>query len=224
MSRASVQTVYVLNRIREDILYRRLTNEEPLTENNLASILGVSRTPIREAIGVLQLEGVLKRENGRIMINFLDHSQSIELELIRIGLEGLAAEFAAKRIDEHGRQKLLSNLEESEKYKGGNLFELSRLNDQFHRTIAIVSGLPYLVEILENIQTKLKLSQSVKFISEKRRENSVREHEELANIIISGEAKKARKSAERHVMATYELMLRSVPSEEKGAWQGSVIG
>ncbi len=215
MSRTPVQTVYAINRIREDILYRRLTNEEQLSENNLASILGVSRTPIREAIRELELEGVLKRKNGRIRINFLDHSQSIELELIRMRLEGLAAEFAAKRIDVENSRKLLSILEESKKYKGRNLFELSRLNDQFHMTIAIGSGLPYLVEILKNIQTKLKLSQSVKFISEKRREDSVKEHEELTNMIISGDAKKARESAECHVMSTYKLMLSSIPSEKK---------
>lgn len=224
MSRESIQTVYVLKRIKEDIVYRRLTSDEQITENSLASMLGVSRTPVREAIKVLQLEGVLKRENGRIMINFLDHSQSIELELIRIGLEGLAAEYAAKRIDNDGKQILVSILEENANYNGQNLFELSRLNDQFHLSIAVESRLSYLVEMLKNIQTKLKLSQSVKFISEKRRADSVKEHRELADLIISKKALEARKVAEHHVRTTYELMLHSIPSSEKETWQSTVIG
>lgn len=224
MSRQSVQTVYVLNKIKEDIVYRRLTSNEQLTENSLAGMLGVSRTPVREAVKVLQLEGILKRENGKIKINFLDHLQSIELELIRVGLEGLAAEYAARRIDDDGKQRLISILEKNANYTGQNLFELSMLNDQFHLSIAVESKLSYLVEMLKNIQTKLKLSQSAKFISEERRVDSAKEHNELVNLIINREILEARRIAEHHVRTTYELMLRSIPSAEKETWQSSATG
>ena len=122
MSRESIQTIYVLEKIKEDIVYRKLTNNELLTESYLAGRLGVSRTPIREAVKILEQQGLLKRENGRIKINFLDHFQSIELELVRISLEGLAAEYAARRIEEDGKQRLLSALDKISNYEGRNLF------------------------------------------------------------------------------------------------------
>jgi DNA-binding GntR family transcriptional regulator len=218
MSRESIQTVYVIDKIKEDIVYRRITDCEQLTENNLASTMGVSRTPVREAIKALEKEGILRRENKRLTVNYLDHFQSIELELIRSRLESMAAEFAAKRIDGEGKHRILSVMKESENYKGSNLFERSRLNDQFHLTIAEESGLSILADMLRNIQTKLKLSQSVKFISKERRTDSTREHRKLTSLIINGEALKAGKLAERHAKATYELMLQAIPQSDKEKW------
>jgi DNA-binding GntR family transcriptional regulator len=222
MSRESIQAVYVVEKIKEDIIYRRITECEQLTENNLASTIGVSRTPVREAIKALEKEGVLRRENGRLTVNYMDHFQSIELELIRSKLEGIAAKFAAKRINDNGKQRILSIMKESENYKGSNLFELSKLNDQFHLSIAEESGLSILADMLRNIQTKLKLSQSVKFISKERRVNSVKEHRKLANLIISGEALKAEKFAEHHAKVTYELMLQAISQTDKEKWIGPV--
>ncbi len=218
MSRVSIQTNYVVEKIKEDIVYRKITENEQLTENNLASAMGVSRTPVREAIKALEKEGILRRENGRVTVNYMDHFQSIELELIRSKLEALAAEFAAKRIDDEGKQRILSILKDSENYTGSNLFEFSKLNDKFHLAIAEESGLSILVDILRNIQTKLKLSQSVKFIPNKRRVASTREHKKLANLIINGEVFKAGKFAEHHVKVTYELMLREIPPSDKEKW------
>ena len=76
--------------------------------------------------------------------------------------------------------------------------------------------------MLRNIQTKLKLSQSVKFISKERRVNSVKEHRKLANLIISGEALKAEKFAEHHAKVTYELMLQAISQTDKEKWIGPV--
>ena len=219
MSRESIQTIYVLEKIKEDIVYRKLTNNELLTESYLAGRLGFSRTPIREAVKILEQQGLLKRENGRIKINFLDHFQSIELELVRISLEGLAAEYAARRIEEDGKQRLLSALDKISNYEGRNLFELSKLNDEFHLSIAIESRLFYLVDILQNIQTKLKLSQSVKFISPDRRLDSDKEHRLIIDLIVAKKAPEAKKMAEDHVRKTYDLLLRSIPSSEIVVWK-----
>ena len=215
MSRTPIQSNYVINKLKEMILFRQITNDALISETSLADSLGVSRTPIREALKILENEGVLSRLNGRIVVNYIDTSKSAELELIRSRLESLAAEFAARRVDSQGKRELLEALSELENYRGTNLFEMSQLNDNLHLTIAKVSKMDFLVEILLDIQTKLKLSQSVMHITTDRRSGSAEEHRQIIDLIVNHKAKAAGKLAESHVYLTYKLILSSVSKKEK---------
>jgi len=215
MSRTPIQSNYVIDKLKEMILFRQITNDTPISETSLAESLGVSRTPIREALKILENDGVLSRLNGRIIVNYIDTSKSAELELIRSRLESLAAEFAARRVDSQGKQEIFEALYKLENYHGTNLFEMSQLNDNLHLTIAKVSQMEFLVDILLDIQTKLKLSQSVMHITTDRRSGSTEEHRQIVDLIVNHKAKAAGKLAESHVYLTYKLILSSVSAKEK---------
>ena len=68
----------------------------PLVETDLAERLGVSRTPVREALQRLETQTILHRDGRSLIVSSLDHDQMGELYVVRAELEGLAARLAAK--------------------------------------------------------------------------------------------------------------------------------
>ena len=67
-----------------------------LVESELADRLGVSRTPVREALQRLETQSLLARDGRSLIVASLDHNQMAELYVVRAELEGLAAKLAAK--------------------------------------------------------------------------------------------------------------------------------
>ena len=68
-----------------------------LVESELAERLGVSRTPVREALQRLETQAMLTRDGRSLIVASLDHNQLAELYAVRTELEGLAARLAARR-------------------------------------------------------------------------------------------------------------------------------
>ena len=103
----------VFHRIREDILSGKYTPGEILTELKLVADLGVSRTPIREALRRLEQEHIIEISQKGILIIGVSKKDLKDILEIRIRIEGLAAAEAAKNITGVITQHIISNTEES---------------------------------------------------------------------------------------------------------------
>jgi len=96
---APLQTAQVYERLRREILNGQFTPDEPISQIKLAQRLGVSRTPLREALRTLQREGfILSEPNRRVRVAALSVTDLEELYAARIALESLAIKITVKRV------------------------------------------------------------------------------------------------------------------------------
>ena len=159
--------------IRNHILELKVDPSEPLSEVKLASLLGMSRTPIREALRRLESEGIVITYGKRgSFINIPTLGEIKDIFEVRMFLEAAAAKLAAKEID-------LSRLEDFEELfvafrqekSNGDFVDLGR---KFHFYIIESSGNKVLKDILDNIYTKLDIIRLFSYSF--RRKEAVEEH------------------------------------------------
>ncbi len=150
-----------------DIVYKRLhemiedsrfvpgtrINVEQLTEE-----MGVSRTPIWQAVGKLEKEGLLVSvPNKGVFIKVLSPEESIDLYSVREVLECMAAELAAINMDSITITQMEQNLaDQKEVIAAADLVAYGRLDAQFHAWVYKASNNNYLIDILGDIQKKMR--------------------------------------------------------------------
>lgn len=119
------------------ILDGRFNPAERLTEEHLAEDLGVSRTPVREALHKLESEGLIKPLKTRGFIVFPDSKEEVEeLFEIRSILEGYALKIISEKISEGDLDRLSRFIEKAEEaLKGKRINEIFRWNTKFHDTL-----------------------------------------------------------------------------------------
>ena len=120
--------------------------------------LGVSRTPVWEAIRRLEQEGlVVNSPNKGVFMNSLTPEEALDLYAVREVLEGMAARLAAERIDEKALAKLDKSLQKQKKIiENGDLVAYSQVDFDFHAIIYEASGNVFLKELLQNIKNKMR--------------------------------------------------------------------
>lgn len=147
----------VFNTLRQAILKGELEPGERLMEIQLADRLGVSRTPIREAIRKLELEGlVLMIPRKGAEVARISEKNLREVLEVRRSLEELAAELTCQRMDDEG----IAELEEAQKafcnaIREGDLMNIAETDEHYHNVIYRGTGNSRLVQILNNLQEQM---------------------------------------------------------------------
>ena len=128
-----------------------------LTEAELATRLGISRTPIRQALTRLETEGLLSHEPRRgVVVSRPDHQQVIELYALREVLEGTAAHFAAQHAGE-AELNALTRLVEEEAGALDRPDELSGINMRLHTLLHRAAHNRYLLRALAQMTDTMAL-------------------------------------------------------------------
>ena len=124
-------------KLRQDILDGKYKAGDSLVELKLAEEMGVSRTPVREAIRQLELEGlVYSIPNKGVFVEGITGQDIEDIYAIRECMEGLAARWAIERMDEQSLKELENLCELMEFYTGkGDLDRVGELNSKFHDLI-----------------------------------------------------------------------------------------
>lgn len=144
--------------IREMIAEHRFQPGARINVEDLRKELGVSRTPVWEAINKLEQEGLVKNipNRGVYMIE-LTLQDTLHLYQVREVLESLAARLAAARMDNATIARMAENLKHQERAVGEvDLRAYTRLDYDFHAAVYRTSGNPYLQETLEVIKNKMR--------------------------------------------------------------------
>ena len=147
----------VFHTLREAILKGEIKPGERLMELQLASKLGVSRTPIREAIRMLELEGlaVTTPRKGAEVAKMTEKDMEDVLQ-IRKALDELAVGLACENIGEHHLEKLfvaLKNFEEST--RSGDVKQIAQADVEFHDVIYQAADNPKLMNMLNNLREQI---------------------------------------------------------------------
>ena len=192
----------VFHVIREDILKGRYKENDELREATLGKELGVSRTPVREALRQLELEGLVKIiPNRGAFVTGITEKDVCDIYMIRSVLEGLCVQMAA----EHMTKERIDELEEvlvlAEYYlEKGNMEQLTELDGKFHQILYTASGSRILDHVLSDFHKYVQLARRNSVKTESRAQKSLEEHREILEALKENDAEKAERLANTHIL------------------------
>jgi DNA-binding GntR family transcriptional regulator len=151
-------TSQVYAMLEADILSGRLKPRQRLVERALEQQLGVSRTPIREALRQLQYAGMVQADGARgVVVRDVDVAEAFNLFAVRLPLEKLAIETLSD-VTAAEHQHLRAILDElDDAFDANNFPRMVALNGQFHQAMAALSGNDWLVRTLEQVRRQCYL-------------------------------------------------------------------
>jgi DNA-binding GntR family transcriptional regulator len=138
--------------VRERIVTGQLPTDTPLRQDALAAELGVSKIPLREALGRLQQEGLLTSQANRgYMVRALSTDQAEEIYALRLAIEPAAAAYAASRADSPARDAVVQAFERLDRAAGSNLAEVAISNREFHVALVRPGGRLLTTQLIERL-------------------------------------------------------------------------
>ena len=198
------QTDTIIDAILGDIESGTLNPGDGIDETALAQRLGVSRTPLREAMIQLETAGLISRLPRKGAVVFKPTLEEFLAILeVHAKLEGQAAGLAARRLSaDHAAEleKIVSACEHHAATKGdGDPDGYYQLNMRFHEVIAIAAGNPFLLEMIKTNARKLMAYYRARYQYVGAIASSAKEHREIAALITARDAEAAEKRMARHV-------------------------
>jgi len=196
----------VFHKIRDDILNGRYKHQEELRENAIGQELGVSRTPVREALRQLELEGLVKIiTNKGAYVNGITYQDVEDIYQMRARLEGLCARMACERItkeqlDEMEELLMLSKFHE----KKGRFLQLMELDSRFHEILFEACQSKMLEQHLKKLHQYVQRVRQHSLSSGQRAEKATIEHENIMIAIREKNPEKADELATRHILNAIE--------------------
>lgn len=206
----------VYRAVRTRILDGQMAPGEFIREKDLNEAMGVSRTPIREALGRLASEGFLERiphKGFRVPEEPLGNL--LELYPLVASLELLAGRLALPKLNARDISRLKRINEQlseaSSRRDAGTLIEL---NTQFHHVFCERSGNRRLCDLLHDLRTQLDRLEIWYYSDGKHTQQSVAEHDEIISAIERGEYDRALSILESNMSLTYKSLLEETQPEE----------
>ena len=199
----------VFQKIREDILTGVYKEHDELREVSIGAELGVSRTPVREALRQLELEGLVTIvPNKGAYVTGITPQDVHDIYKIRSLLEGLCARWATEHIT--GRQ--IEELEEiillSEfhlrKKSAEQAEQVSELDGKFHKVLYEASNSRILEHVLSDFHKYVQMARMMSVGAKDRAERSIEEHRDILKAIKDKDPDKAEWLANQHIMKVME--------------------
>lgn len=206
-----------LQAIRDSILEGHLTPGEIYNEMTLAKELGISRTPVREALLELSAQGLvtyLPRKG--VMVNHFGRHDVEEIFELRKAIELAAVEKVAKdpgAYDLSTVEKALNNQKKAFKKKDPKTY--LHFDRMFHVTLTKLTKNRRFVDILENIRDLFQLIASQALTDKQRWQEVIKEHEEILDAIKQGAVVRSRKAMDYHLEQSKNSVLEKMGSDSE---------
>ena len=192
----------VLRKLREAILSGHFQPGQRLPERELVQQMGVSRTPIREALRKLELEGLVTTipyKGPVVTAPTLKDAQA--LYEVRASLEGLAIDLFTRRADTVAIERLQAHIAAAERAWGRHSISgVLAANNALHDEIAAGCSNPLLQQMLANLRDRIVLLRVRSLSYPDRPKHSIAEHRAILRQISRGQAAGARRLMERHII------------------------
>ncbi|HBE77022.1 MAG TPA: GntR family transcriptional regulator [Firmicutes bacterium] len=207
----------VFESLREAIISGTLGAGDRLMEIQLAEEMGVSRTPVREAIRKLELEGLvvmIPRKGAYVAgISVKDIADVFE---IRCALEGLAAELASERATDEELETMERYLIKiSEDIDLGDLAKVVETDTDFHTLLYKLSRNSRLTQIISNLREQIQRFRTTSLSFPGRMKIALEEHRKIVEAISSRDGELARKLAEEHIENAENTMMNMIQHDAK---------
>ncbi len=199
----------VFERLESDLLGGRYQRGELLTEHRLVEDLGVSRTPIREALRRLEQEHIVEIGGRGILVIGVSEEDVKDIFDIRLRIEGEAAALAAKNADPAAIGRLGEALELQEYYVGrSDADHIRSMDSRFHELVYLASGSVIYADTLLPLHKKVQKYRKLSVESGDRAAESAAEHREIYEAIERGDAEAAARAMTAHVQNARDHILQ----------------
>ena len=204
----------VYNLLKKKIFEQEILAGERLLEVSLSKSLNVSRTPVREALRLLQKDGLVERiPKGGVKVTQLSINDLQEIFALRKMIETYAAELACERITDDEIEQLEYLMQRAEKMivaeRGGkeiDITEFSALNSEFHNTLSKGAHSSYISKILEIVQIPNLRFRPLSLEDKKHRIRGLKEHKEMIEHLKKKNKNKLRQLIVKHIKDVSNLI------------------
>ena len=190
----------VFDRLENDIIQGVYAKGEILTELKLVEQLGVSRTPIREALRRLEQERLIEDAGKGSRVLGITEADLFDIMTIRERVEGVAAYYATKNLTPEGRKELTHLVDLQEFYfEKRDAERLRQVDDQFHDAICDMSKRSVIIDTIVPLMRKTRRYRRIAMDDWDRVPHTKREHFEIYQAIVSGNAELAEELTSKHI-------------------------
>lgn len=199
--------------LKDGIILGQINPGDRLVEERIASELQVSRSPIREAIRMLEKDGLIHvQSSGGVTVVEPTVEDFKSLFECRVEMESLATYYAAKRRTEEELEQIHSHLLEMENIASpNNLTEVNDANANFHETIVQASKNPFLIQMtsqLRGVGSFYRKAIVVNYPTHVK--DALVEHKKIFQSIVNQDEEEARKHMRQHIENDYKLFMKIV--------------
>ena len=199
----------VFEKLENDIIQGVYPKGEILTELKLAEQLGVSRTPIREALRRLEQERLIEDMGKGSLVLGITENDLEDIMSIRERTEGLAAYYATINMTEEGLKELEHIIDLQDFYFSKNDTEHLRLaDDMFHDAICELSRRTVIRDTLVPLHRKTRRYRKTAITDKQRAENSLQEHKAILAAMQAGDPDKVKEAMDYHISKVKENLLK----------------
>ena len=207
----------VFETLREAIIQGRLRPSERMMEIQLAEEMGVSRTPVREAIRKLELEGfvVMVPRKGAFVAG-ISIKDIVNVFEVRAAMEALAAGLAAERITSEEMEELERSLVQiNEVSSRDNIDDIVALDSSFHDIIYRASRNERLIQIVTHLQEQIHRFRTASLSQPGRTKWALGEHKKIVEAISDRNVELAQSLAREHIENAEQSMLNALGEEKE---------
>ena len=206
---APLDTSAGLRRLAADAIRRAITemdiyghrDEIRLDERQLGQELGVSRTPIREALGFLEQEGLVRSIPRRgVFVVRKTKAEIVEMVTVWAAIESLAARLAVTRASDADIRSLRALFAGHERDPAAHLHEYSQANMEFHRAIVRLGGVPLMAELTDTLFIHMRAVRAVTMTQGDRARRGMADHLAIIDALAARDADRAAGLVREHTL------------------------
>ncbi|MCQ8212748.1 GntR family transcriptional regulator [Cetobacterium somerae] len=207
--------------LKEEIVNGKIEEESRIVEEEYALKLNVSRTPLREAIRMLELEGLIEgREKGGVIVPKTTKKDVEEVIKIRMALETVIFQEIFEKVTEHDIKKLEKNIDktkliiENEK-ESSNVFKYF---SEFNRILYHIADSPRVVNLINNLNLYLKKFRKISIENSNRRLNAHKDHVNMVEFIKKDRKKEIIDLNKKHLLEAKEFLIQQLEIRENKSY------
>ena len=202
----------VYESLKKTLIESKIPIGERFIEKEYSDRLNISRTPVRESLKQLELEGLVKYiPRTGVVVNRITREDVIEIYKIRSSLEFLVATEAMKYIQQSDADKIYKLLDETEiAHKENNIEEVIRLFSVYNTELYELSQMKILPNIISNLNNYLHKFRKISIEDKVRREKAIVEHRNIIKAILNKDRDLAEVIIKKHLYDSLDVVLLQI--------------
>lgn len=193
--------------LKNAIITNSLKQGEVLNEREIATALNVSRTPLREALQLLQQDGLITSVGKNKIVTSITWQDVEDIYHLRLVNEKLALDLASKRFNKANSIEMKNLLQEMRESSVKNLVEFVELDKTFHMYIAELSGNKKLFQLMQSLNDQwTRFGFITVHEDDKRLNETLMEHDKIYEACIDGDFEKAKTASAFHIQKWFSSL------------------
>ncbi len=204
--------------LKEEIVNGKIPEESRIVEEEYALKLNVSRTPLREAIRMLELEGLIEgREKGGVVVPKITKKDVEEVIKIRMALEAVIFEEIFEKVTEQDIKKLEKNINKVELIiqDEKECLEVFKYFSEFNKTLYNIADLPRVVNLINNLNLYLKKFRKISIENGNRRLSAHKDHVKMVEFIKKNRKKEIVDLNKKHLTEAKEFLIQQLEMRDR---------